>query len=220
MTKKVFALAAGLLLATTAVHAEQYDELPKNEISVSYGAYPAYNLFETAGNFMFTWLLSPAVIAGETNDIELKIAAKKCFGVINVDYSHHFSPKFALGLNLSYSEAHGDVINIKNSDRNIANEKDNYYTIMPSAKWEWFRRQHVSMYSRLAAGVMIADGKYESKGNSDHKELNESYSKTKVYPMGQVSPFGIEGGVENIRAFLEVGFGQAGCFQFGARYRF
>jgi len=211
--KKITLFIAGLLLAaTTTVKAEQYDELPKDEISVSYGFEPIHVLADQWGNFWATMFTAPIVkILGE--DVEFQ--DRKSFGAINIDYNHHVSPSLAIGANVAYSQISADVNGKVNGvKQKVGTEKENYYTVMANVKWDWHRRKHITLYSRAAAGVMI--GNYNTTSSIDN---TKNKTENKVTFAGQVSPFGIELGSEKVRGFYEVGFGNAGIVQLGLRVK-
>lgn len=201
--KKIFlSLLAGLLLTTTAVHAGSYDEeIPKHEVSVSYGVAPYTQVAND-----FASLFSRIFVAGFTGKVETK--NKKSWGAINADYNYHLRPWFGVGANMSYSTIEGDI---KQGDK-TGTDKETYVTIMANVKMDWYRRKHITLYSRLSAGVMLENDKVTSGSTTETK------SDTKF--MGQLSPIGLELGSKNFRYFTEFGFGQAGIFQAGLRARF
>ena len=61
---------------------------------------------------------------------------------------------------------------VKNKDTgaydDVAKNRNNYFTVMPTVKASWFDRKNISLYSKVAAGVCIAfkDSKVKS-GVSD-----------------------------------------------------
>jgi hypothetical protein len=83
-------------------------------------------------------------------------------------------------------------------------EKTKYYTVMPSVKFNWLRKEHFGMYSSLAAGIMVASLSGSKNGGSD--------SKTNF--MCHVTGLGAEFGGQ-LRGFAELGFGERGVFTLG-----
>lgn len=225
MRKKILTLAASLLLATTAVNAQQFDDAPKSEFSVSYGYLPLYSLGEALGE-AFGNVFGNALLFGA----EGEVTNKTNYGVLNLDYNYHLSPKIAIGLNASFSLSHGDI-KVSHVEKNasgsgsslvvgqkIGDTNGMYYAVMPTIKFDWFRREHISMYSRVSAGVLFAHTTEKVNDTDSSSERNESTNRT-VFEF-QVSPFGIEGGSNHCRAFAEFGFGQCGIAQIGFRTRF
>jgi len=210
--KKIIVFIAGLLLATTTVNAEQYDELPKEEVSVSIGFEPYHVLAEHFANAFATIITAPIVKAfGE--DIEFQ--DRKSFGAINVDYNHHINPSLALGVNLGYSQITADVNGKVNGvKQKVGSEKEQYYTVMTNVKWDWHRRKHITLYSRASVGVMFEN--YKTTSSIDNSKCTTG---NKVLFAAQVSPFGIELGSKNVRGFYEIGFGHAGIAQLGVRVK-
>lgn len=200
MFKKSIIFAV-LLLATATVNAQQFDDAPANEISVSYGFAPITELASDFGD-LFSYIFSAGYYTTDN---------AKSIGAINIDYTHKLNRWLNVGVNANYSELKHDVF--FNKTLTGCSDKK-YYTVMPTAKFNWFRRKYVSMYSRVSLGVTVGDITEENE--SEHK----SEHLTRTYFMAHVSPFGIEAGSNNIRAFYEVGLGQAGVAQLGVRARF
>ena len=219
MTKKILTLVAGLFLATTAVQAEQYNDAPRSEISVSYGFLPGcyvYDAVKDGLEAIADIMMSTILTAGYA---DAKVEGKVSTGSINVDYNYHLSPGFAIGINGSYSEAHGDInaINIQSNSQptKVGTSKRTYINVMPNVKFDWMRHEHFSMYTRLSVGVAFVSSKKEVTVGT-----KESESSNPVYFSGQISPIGMEFGGINFRGFAEFGFGQAGVIQAGIRTRF
>ena len=87
------------------------------------------------------------------------------------------------------------------------NQELDYISIMPAVKYNWLNRQHFSMYSKLALGVIIG------------LESGDNHDKTKAAFGWQASAVGAEFG-SAFRGFLEVGFGEQGTILAGLRYKF
>lgn len=85
--------------------------------------------------------------------------------------------------------------------------KQNYVTALATAKFYWFNRPHVGMYSSIALGATYSFGHYEGE-----REQGWRFS-------GQVNAVCIEAG-GRVRGFLEAGFGTLGLLKMGIRYKF
>lgn len=224
--KKIITFAAGLLLAT-AVHAQQVNDAPKNAISISYGIEPLYSLGDAFANALGTAFSSIITVPlGGT----VEMSDKKNYGTANFDFTHHFSPLIAVGVNASFSYTKGDILNVhmegetspsgtvyhETSREKIGDSKATYLTFMPTIKFDWFRREHITLYSRFSAGVMFAR---TTKKVSTSSVQSDETDKKAVFEL-QASPIGVEGGSNHLRAFAEAGFGQCGIGQIGVRARF
>lgn len=89
---------------------------------------------------------------------------------------------------------------------------DNFYSILPQVKFVWYRSGIVGLYSRLAAGVLIADRQYQVGPAVDDGDTAATFTF-------QVSPIGVELG-RTIAGFAEAGFGATGVLTLGVRARF
>jgi hypothetical protein len=86
---------------------------------------------------------------------------------------------------------------------------------MPSVKFNWLRKDHFGMYSKLAAGVSLCNFKSENENKN-----SESETENQVKFNWQASLIGIEAGGSRLRAFAELGFGEQGIGLLGIRYKF
>ena len=177
-------MIATMLVAMLTVSA-QNDDL-KNEIGAYYGFGSASNLI-TNFSKAFTF----------TSDDQSGF-----WGPIGIEYYHHVTPVVALGAMASIAGCTFKD-NIGHSDGS-----GKYYTVMPSVKFNYFRRDHIGLYSGLAAGVIIF--------NSAHMDKTEN-SADFIF---QLTGFGIEFGSEQFRGFTEFGFGERGVICAGLRYKF
>ncbi|MBP3738066.1 MAG: hypothetical protein J6I72_03320 [Muribaculaceae bacterium] len=152
----------------------------KNEISISYGPGTFTDLSSSYLKGIFS--------GKQTNYI----------GAFGVEYFHR--PKTALGVGLV-----GTFSTCKWNDSDKARTK--YLSIMPAVKYNWLQRDHFSMYSKAAIGVLIG---IDTGDNTD---------KTKVSFGWQASLVGAEFGGA-FRGFAELGFGEQGLLVAGLRYKF
>ncbi|MBQ4388175.1 MAG: hypothetical protein II822_11315 [Prevotella sp.] len=182
MIKKMMMIAA-MLVASLGVSAQD-DEL-KNEIGVYYGFGAASDIVSTIATAMTSYSNS------DQNGF---------WGPIGIEYYYHVTPGVAIG-------AMASIAGCKWGDN--GEEKTKYYTVMPSVKFSWLRKEHFGMYSSLAAGIMVASLSGSKNGGSD----------SKVNFMGQLTGLGAEFGGQ-LRGFAELGFGERGVFTLGLRYKF
>lgn len=176
--KKIFVILVVALAATLNLSAQNEW---KNEIGVSYG-------FGTFTDMSSSYL--KGIFSGkQTNYI----------GAFGAEYFHRPNAG-ALGVGLV-----GTFSTCKWNDSDKARTK--YISIMPAVKYNWMNREHISLYSKVALGVLIG------------MENIDSQDKTKAAFAWQASVLGAEFG-SAFRGFLELGFGEQGLVVAGLRYKF
>ena len=144
-----------------------------------------------------------------------------------VQYLYRVSPNLKIGGAVTYQHT-SYTLSVKNKDTgaydDVAKNRNNYFTVMPTVKASWFDRKNISLYSKVAAGVCIAfkDSKVKSGvSDEDAKTLLKEVETKKGTRFGyQVSPIGCEFGSKNIRAFVELGYGFQGLGLAGLSIQF
>ena len=87
-------------------------------------------------------------------------------------------------------------------------------TILPAVKFDWLRREHIGLYSKVGLGAsFMMERQKEDNGEKLH-------SSTDVMFNFQLSAIGFEAGNLHIRGFAELGIGEQGVFVAGVRYKF
>lgn len=86
---------------------------------------------------------------------------------------------------------------------------------MPEGTVYWFKKKHVSMYSKLGVGFRV---NFEKKIVYTTDEEEMKYSETAVCL--QFTPVSVEVGGKAWRGFLELGYGTQGIAQLGVKYTF
>lgn len=109
---------------------------------------------------------------------------------VSAHYFYRLNEKWAIGATAHYEQ--------------VA-KMEFYFGLMPQAKWSWFNRKYVSLYSRVAAGLM-----YANMINADNR----------FWPDFQLSPFGIEAGWRHWKGFVDLGAGTQSFVQGGILFRF
>ena len=144
-----------------------------------------------------------------------------------VQYLYRVSPNLKIGGAVTYQHT-SYTLSVKNKDTgaydDVAKNRNNYFTVMPTVKASWFDKKNISLYSKVAAGVCIAfkDSKVKSGvSDEDAKILLKEVETKKGTRFGyQVSPIGCEFGSKNIRAFVELGYGFQGLGLAGLSIQF
>ena len=199
----------------------------KSEISFSVGGYTpnqttlAEGIGEGLGKAMATMITFGLYDASKTAKDE------KTSPAYTVQYLYRVSPNLKIGGAVTYQHT-SYTLSVKNKDTgaydDVAKNRNNYFTVMPTVKASWFDRKNISLYSKVAAGVCIAfkDSKVKSGvSDEDAKTLLKEVETKKGTRFGyQVSPIGCEFGSKNIRAFVELGYGFQGLGLAGLSIQF
>ncbi len=193
-------MAAILLCGTMSAQAQDYYET-KHEIGVSVGWMATSQIISSMVDFTGTGLTGGTV----TYDNESN------FPAISLEYFYHVSPAIAVGGFIGYSGRTEDIL-VGGSKAGEA--KRNTFSVVPTLKFDWLRKQSFGMYSKVGLGMSVMSDKQEKTGGS---ELN---SDTHYHLNFQASLVGMEFGSEYFRGFAELGFGQQGILLAGLRYKF
>ena len=199
----------------------------KSEFSFSVGGYTpnqttlAEGIGEGLGKAMATMITFGLYDASKTAKDE------KTSPAYTVQYLYRVSPNLKIGGAVTYQHT-SYTLSVKNKDtgayEDVAKNRNNYFTVMPTVKASWFDRKNISLYSKVAAGVCIAfkDSKVKSGvSDEDAKTLLKEVETKKGTRFGyQVSPIGCEFGSKNIRAFVELGYGFQGLGLAGLSIQF
>lgn len=175
--KKIFIILA--IAMATVMNLSAQNEW-RHEIGISYGVGA---LTDVSSSY-----LSGIFSGKQTNYI----------GAFGAEY--FYRPKSALGVGLV-----GTFSTCKWNDSDKARTK--YLSIMPAVKYNWLNRDHFSMYSKVALGVLIG------------MESGDHVDKTKAAFSWQASAVGAEFG-SAFRGFVELGYGEQGILVAGLRYKF
>ena len=209
--KRLF-IAASLLLALMAAtesHAQVIgkDIVNKNEFSLTYGTLSNSEWIEAFGEVV------TVMFGGDTK-------TKNAFGPMSAEYFRRVSPVFAVGAIGSVSSFREDIMKRttttsgETTSETIGDYTRSYFSFMPAAKFNWLRKEHFGMYSKIAAGVTFA--------NTNMKDTDPTVATKKdnsVMFNFQASLIGIEAGGQR-RGFAEFGMGEQGAILLGIRYNF
>ena len=199
----------------------------KSEFSFSVGGYTpnqttlAEGIGEGLGKAMASMMTFGLYDASKTSKDE------KTSPAYTVQYLYRVSPNLKIGGAVTYQHT-SYTLSVKNKDTgaydDVAKNRNNYFTVMPTVKASWFDKKNISLYSKVAAGVCIAfkDSKVKSGvSDEDAKTLLKEVETKKGTRFGyQVSPIGCEFGSKNIRAFVELGYGFQGLGLAGLSIQF
>lgn len=203
--KKLIVLAIGALALCAAPCAQAQDvdfnDQPKNELSFGYGVVSTTNALD-----VFVDVVSAFFGAKYEN--------MRFIGPVSAEYFHRVSPLVAVGGIGVYNRHKEDVVQ---NEQVTGKRTSNYFTIMPAVKFNWLRKQHWGMYSKLAVGY--TRGEYATTG-IDAEGMPKKETTGNNFFNFQASLAGIEAGGDHVRGFAELGFGEQGVIQGGIRFRF
>ena len=196
--RKTLLLVAVAMMTAMSANAQNNGYETKHEVAVSIGLYSnsqIIDVFEEIGGAMFG----------------AKLENERFIGPLSAEYFYHAKPWLGVGGILVYGHNKQDAMS--GSDK-IGESKNSYLTLMPAVKFDWLRKKHFGMYSKVAIGATLRSEKYDSDNDS------RDYDDSAVHVNWQASFIGIEAGGEAIRGFFELGTGEQGIFQAGVRYKF
>jgi len=201
MKKFMFMLVAALMATTSMFAQDGYDT--KHEVSVSYGYYGTSQFIDDFGSS-----LGNAIMGNETSD-------EKFVGPISAEYFYHVSPLIGVGGIFVYSQVSQDELS---SGKVVGTSTDKYYTLMPAVKFNWLRKKHFGLYSKIGAGATYYDWGYEDKSGTSNNTSDDD--DTGFNFNWQLSFIGAEFGGETLRGFVELAFGEQGVVLGGIRCKF
>ena len=197
--KKLLVMIAVAMMAATNVNAQNGYDDTKHEVAISLGGASNSQWIDVFED------LTIAMFAGKLGDRDFT-------GPFSAEYFYHVKNWFGVGGIFVYGHSTQDV---EEGSMNIGEVNNNYITLMPAAKFDWLRKKHFGMYSKLAVGATYRSEKIDYK-NSDH----EDYSENGLHVNWQISLLGIEAGSPTLRGFVELGTGEQGIGLIGLRYKF
>lgn len=198
MKKSVIFSAFVALMTIVGVQTAMAQDEFKHEVAISYGA---------LSNSQILDVFEEAITAPFQGDTTLK--DDKFFGPISAEYFYHLQPWIGIGGILVYGQKKGDLYS-DSDNKKIGEDKNTYLTVMPAAKFDWFRRANVGLYSKLGVGVTL---RHDVSEDIDYDESN-------MHVNWQLTAIGVEVGSKQIRAFAELGTGEQGIFLGGIRCKF
>ena len=180
----------------TPIQEYEVFDFNSNQVTIGYG-------FASANQ----WLNDYQNIASVGNLYE----GSNYWGAMNLGYTYRHSDLITFGLNYTYTGLRRNIVS--ESGAFVGDNRIDIHVIMPEFKCDWYKKGMITLYSRAAVGVSIANVEDEFMGDK------KSISDTAVSFAFQASPIGIE--IGNTFAFYaEAGFGYNGIIVAGFRYSF
>ena len=199
-----------MLLAALAISVfvcfpvQAQDEMEtRHEIGISYGTVPNSVWVDAYTNIISS-------LFGETHD------NNKYLGPIALEYYYHTSPLLGVGAVAIFSSNSEDTFENKIK---TSHHKKNYFSFMPSVKFNWLRKNNWGMYSKLAVGVTYSKFDYEDYEENGKKFEDNTTANDLLFNF-HASLIGVEVGNNHVRGFAEFGVGEQGIALAGVRYKF
>ncbi len=169
----------------------------------------------------FTYLreLFASPILGEP--IEGVSPTKQIFTpVFSLDYHYRASKWFWLGLTTGYNfyKEKGNVGNIGMPENPTWQYKEHHFLIMPSLRFSYLNRPHLTLYSGLAVGLYIKHGREYL--DDDFLIRPRTIDHNRVFSAFQLTAFGLKAGAKHWFGSFEAGFGIKGIVNLGVGYEF
>ena len=202
---KFKSLLAALAISTLlSIPVQAQDEMDtRHEVGISYGTIPNTKWFD-----VYTDII-PSIF-GETRK------TKNYVGPIGLEYYYHTSSLIGVGAVAVFASNDMDSYYENVQSSHITR---NYFSFMPSVKFNWLRKNHWGLYSKLAAGVTYAYFNDEDYDENGKKTGDKSTAKDLLFNF-QASLIGVEAGGQHLRGFAEFGIGEQGVALAGIRYKF
>jgi hypothetical protein len=176
----------------------QYEN--RNELSFSYGALATSQYLNGISEMSDYHVLLSDYSYGDDNYI----------GPVSLEYFRRMNRWLGLGGITVFTHNKQTIVR---NHRMVGTAYDNYFTLLPSVKCDWLRRQYYGLYSKLGLGVTMRAEKQKSDGLATQNTLDAFFNF-------QFTLLGFEGGSSRLRAFVEVGMGEQGTALVGLRYKF
>lgn len=194
MLKKLIAITiAAIMVAAPSVKAQQYNNVPVNDLHINYGYFTITQVAAVLGGVFAT------AFTGGAADFD-KVTST---GNIMVGYEHRVNDWLWLGGELGGEKE--TLYMSKNGSGPVDKTDITSFCALATAKANWLRREHFAMYSKVRLGAM-------------YLPTNESENSFAFSP--HISPIAIEAGSQSVLGFLELGLGVQGVIIGGIRYRF
>ena len=195
----IFMQLALLLALVLVLPARAQDKDGRNEFSITYGQFTLPQFAYVLGG-VFGAVFSLGHFTFDNAHM---------IGAAGLEYVHYVNGWLGFGAAAVCDYMTADAYSVDGDGNKTPNGKFNlgYASVMPVAKFAWFNRDHVGLYSKLAVGAG-----YSFASGGDAKD-NISWS-------GQITPIGVDFGGASFRGFVEGGIGMQGVVNAGVRWLF
>ena len=192
-------LAAVLCMGTLSMNAQKGYEDIRHEVAVGIGVYSNSQ-----------WIDDLETVTTTFNHVTFDNESYK--GPLSVEYFYHMKSWLGVGGIFAYGRHTQDVYY---GQLKLGEAKDSYFTLMPAVKFDWLRKSHFGLYSKLAVGATLRSETIETVSQS----MTDA-TESAVHFNWQASLLGFEAGSMQLRGFAELGVGEQGVIVAGVRYKF
>ena len=136
--------------------------------------------------------------------------------VFSLDYHYRASKWFWLGLTTGYNlyeeKGYGEPEHL------TWKYKEHHFLIMPSLRFSYLNRPHLTLYSGLAVGLYIKHGREYRDDDCLIQPITIDHNR--VFSAFQLTAFGLKAGAKHWFGSFEAGFGIKGIVNLGVGYEF
>ena len=136
--------------------------------------------------------------------------------VFSMDYHYRASKWFWLGLTAGYNlykeKGYGEPENL------TWQYKEHHILIMPSLRFSYLNRPHLTLYSGLSVGLYIKHGREYRDDDCLIRPITTDHNR--VFSAFQLTAFGLKAGAKHWFGSFELGAGIKGFVNFGVGYEF
>lgn len=199
--KKILLLVVAAMMATMSANAQNGYDNTKHEVALSYG-------YLSNSQWLDAAFMSVNLFSG------LNPVKGSAYGPISAEYFCHINNWLGVGAIFSFGQISTNYDSMANGTE-VYTKKNTNFTLMPAVKFDWFRREHIGLYSKIGVGVLLCNMK-TTPADPAEMPTNEL-----VWGFNwQVSAIGFEFGGPQLRGFIEGGMGEQGVALVGIRYKF
>ena len=144
--------------------------------------------------------------------------------VFSLDYHYRASKWFWLGLTAGYNyyQEKGDALSLYVGyifpENSTWQYKEHHFLIMPSLRFSYLNRPHLTLYSGLAVGLYIKHGREYIDDDNLIQPITTDHNR--VFSAFQLTAFGLKAGAKHWFGSFEAGFGIKGFANLGVGYEF
>ena len=140
--------------------------------------------------------------------------------VFSLDYHYRASKWFWLGLTTGYNfyKEKGNVGNIGMPENPTWQYKEHHFLIMPSLRFSYLNRPHLTLYSGLSVGLYIKYGREYRDDDCLIQSITAEYIR--MFSAFQLTAFGLKAGAKHWFGSFELGAGIKGFANLGVGYEF
>lgn len=175
-----------------------------NEIALNYGI-GSVQSFANLVTSIFVAI--PSSLAG------MQFDGIRSTGAIGVGYQRCLGKVVSVGGTFNYIRT-SSSFHDKNNEAITAKDAMDWFSLMATARFYWFKKPAVAMYSKIGVGAALIGASYVKHNRT---EVEKGAYTFKWIPAVQLSGVGVEFG-GRFRGFVELGVGMEGILNAGIKY--